>query len=68
MRWSRICAPCLPRPTSRRTGPIGSVGNTGRCESEWAYKGKPLYLWVKGQKPGDVTGDGYNEVWHAAKP
>jgi predicted lipoprotein with Yx(FWY)xxD motif len=34
----------------------------------WAYKGKPLYLWVKDQKPGDVTGDGVNNVWHVAKP
>jgi predicted lipoprotein with Yx(FWY)xxD motif len=35
---------------------------------QWAYKGKPLYLWFKDQKPGDTTGDGVNNVWHAAKP
>lgn len=35
---------------------------------QWAYKGKPLYLWVKDQKPGDKTGDGVNNVWHIAKP
>jgi predicted lipoprotein with Yx(FWY)xxD motif len=35
---------------------------------QWAYKGKPLYLWVKDQKPGDKTGDGVNNVWHVAKP
>ncbi|HYD94289.1 MAG TPA: hypothetical protein VEC01_03110 [Noviherbaspirillum sp.] len=35
---------------------------------QWAYKGKPLYLWVKDQKPGDKSGDGVNNVWHAAKP
>jgi len=35
---------------------------------QWAYKGKPLYLWNKDQKPGDKTGDGVNNVWHAAKP
>lgn len=29
-----------------------------------AYKGKPLYLWVKDQKPGDKTGDGFKNVWH----
>ena len=33
-----------------------------------AYKGKPLYLWVKDTKPGDKTGDGFNNVWHVAKP
>lgn len=35
---------------------------------QWTYYGKPLYLWVKDTKPGDVTGDGVNEVWHVAKP
>jgi len=34
---------------------------------QWAYKGKPLYLWAKDQKPGDKTGDGFNSVWHTAK-
>jgi predicted lipoprotein with Yx(FWY)xxD motif len=32
----------------------------------WAYKGKPLYFWVKDQKPGDTTGDMVGEVWHTA--
>ncbi|HBU29929.1 MAG: hypothetical protein A2X71_10205 [Thiobacillus sp. GWE1_62_9] len=35
---------------------------------QWSYKGKPLYLWFKDQKPGDMTGDGVNDVWHTAKP
>lgn len=36
---------------------------------QWAYKGKPLYTWVKDSKPGDVTGDGFlNGAWHVAKP
>ena len=36
---------------------------------QWAYKVKPLYTWVKDQKPGDVTGDGFNNnVWHVARP
>ena len=34
---------------------------------QWAYKGKPLYTWVKDTKPGDKTGDGVNSVWHVAK-
>lgn len=34
---------------------------------QWAHKGKPLYLWIKDQKPGDTTGDGVNKVWHAVK-
>lgn len=33
-----------------------------------AYKGKPLYFWAKDAKPGDKTGDGFNNVWRLAKP
>lgn len=32
----------------------------------WAHEGKPLYLWVKDEKPGDTTGDMVGEVWHTA--
>lgn len=35
---------------------------------QWAFKGKPLYYWVKDAKPGDKTGDGVNKVWRTAKP
>jgi predicted lipoprotein with Yx(FWY)xxD motif len=31
-----------------------------------AYKGWPLYLWIKDQKPGDTTGDGVGGTWHTA--
>jgi predicted lipoprotein with Yx(FWY)xxD motif len=34
---------------------------------QWAYKGKPLYLWSKDTKAGDKTGDNFNNVWHVAK-
>lgn len=36
-------------------------------KQQYAYKGKPLYYWVKDQKPGDKTGEGFNNVWHVAK-
>jgi predicted lipoprotein with Yx(FWY)xxD motif len=36
---------------------------------QWAYKGKPLYTWIKDKKPGDITGDGIlNGAWHIAQP
>jgi predicted lipoprotein with Yx(FWY)xxD motif len=34
---------------------------------QWAYSGKPLYFWIKDQKPGDTTGDGFNNAWHVVK-
>ena len=32
----------------------------------WAYKGWPLYLWIKDKAPGDTTGDGVGGTWHTA--
>ncbi len=35
---------------------------------QWAYKGRPLYFFVKDQKPGDRNGDGFlNNLWHVVK-
>lgn len=34
----------------------------------WAYKGKPVYLWMRDTKPGDTTGEGVNNVWKVARP
>ena len=33
-----------------------------------AYKGKPLYYWIKDTKPGEQSGNGVNNVWQVAKP
>jgi predicted lipoprotein with Yx(FWY)xxD motif len=35
---------------------------------QWAWRGKPVYYWAKDTKPGDRTGDGFNNVWHTARP
>ncbi|NNU42999.1 COG4315 family predicted lipoprotein [Ramlibacter montanisoli] len=35
---------------------------------QWAYRGKPVYYWVKDTRPGDRTGDGVNNVWRLARP
>jgi predicted lipoprotein with Yx(FWY)xxD motif len=40
----------------------------GDGSKQWAYKGKPLYTWMDDHKPGDVDGDGRNNVWHIAAP
>jgi predicted lipoprotein with Yx(FWY)xxD motif len=34
---------------------------------QWALKGKPLCYWAEDQKPGDRTGDGFNNVWRVAR-
>lgn len=35
---------------------------------QWAYRGKPVYYWVKDAKPGDRTGDGVANAWRIARP
>lgn len=30
---------------------------------QWAFEGKPLYRWIKDSKPGDKTGQGFNNAW-----
>ena len=36
---------------------------------QWAYKGKPLYTFVKDTMPADTKGDGFlNGAWHIATP
>jgi predicted lipoprotein with Yx(FWY)xxD motif len=34
---------------------------------QWAYKGKPLYTWIKDKAPGDTTGDNVGGTWHVVK-
>ncbi|AEC20886.1 exported protein [Pusillimonas sp. T7-7] len=35
---------------------------------QWAYKGQPLYTFVKDAKAGDKNGDNVKNVWHVVKP
>ena len=35
---------------------------------QWAYRGKPVYYWIRDGKPGDRTGDGFNNAWRLARP
>lgn len=70
-----VCnGPCAtnwpPLMASAGTTPSGDYSVITRDDGarQLAYKGKPLYFWVKDTKPGDKTGDGFNNVWHVAKP
>ena len=37
-------------------------------KKQFAYKGKPVYYWIKDTKAGDKTGDGVGGNWHVVKP
>ena len=64
------CATNWP-PLMGATAPAGTgygVIQRDDGSSQIAYKGKPLYYWAKDMKPGDKTGDGFNQIWQVAKP
>ena len=63
MKWPPLAATAGDKADGAYT-----IINRDDGSRQWAYKGKPLYLWIKDQKPGDTTGDGVNNVWHTAKP
>lgn len=62
------CAENWP-PLAAADGASGdfSVITRDDGKKQYAYKGKPLYYWSKDQKPGDKTGDGFNNLWHVVK-
>src|SRR5262249_18707056 len=49
--------------------PVGGLTIIKRDDGtmQWADDGKPLYTYVNDKKPGDVMGDGKNNVWHVVK-
>ena len=62
------CATNWPPFTAAASEPAGgdwSVITRDDGSKQWAWSGKPLYYYAKDQKPGDVTGDNFNKVWHA---
>jgi predicted lipoprotein with Yx(FWY)xxD motif len=34
---------------------------------QYAYDGKPLYTFMKDEKPGEMKGDGMKDVWHVMR-
>ena len=34
---------------------------------QWAYKGKPVYMYKSDMKAGDAMGDNFKNIWHVAK-
>lgn len=60
--------PALAADDAKAMGPWTIVTRDDGLK-QWAYKGKPVYAFVKDGKPGDTVGDGFlNGAWHIAKP
>ena len=58
--------PVLVPADTAVTGDFTLVDRTDSDMKIVAYKGWPLYLWIKDTKPGDTTGDGVGGPWHTA--
>lgn len=64
---ARTWPPFLAGADAAPAGAWTVVSREGGAK-QWAYKGKPLYGWIKDGKPGDVTGEGVNNLWRLARP
>ena len=61
--WPILSAPADAKPATNWTIVTRDDGS-----KQWAYKTKPVYTYSKDTKAGDVTGDGFNSIWHIATP
>jgi predicted lipoprotein with Yx(FWY)xxD motif len=59
--WRPFAAPQIAKPVGDWT-----VVNRADGRRQWAYRGKPLYLYQGDTKPGDASGDNLDGQWHAA--
>jgi predicted lipoprotein with Yx(FWY)xxD motif len=66
-----VCAVIWP-PVEAAQGasPSGqfTLVDRGNSTKQWAYDGMPLYGYFFDDKPGDVSGDGADGVWHVIHP
>ncbi|WP_313073952.1 ATP-binding protein [Melaminivora sp.] len=59
--------PLTVAPTAR---PMGDYTIITRSDGtrQWAYKGQPLYYFVRDTKPGDMAGHGMGGHWKTVRP
>lgn len=62
VKWPPLLAKAGDKPMGDYT-----IVMRGDGRRQWAFKGKPLYLWPEDQEPGDKYGDNYNKVWHVVR-
>ncbi len=64
------CAALWPPATATTDAkPDGDFSVVTRDDGsrQWAYKGKPVYLYSGDKKTGDVTGDNFKDIWHVVR-
>jgi predicted lipoprotein with Yx(FWY)xxD motif len=63
VNWPPLMASAADKPAGDWTIVVRDDGSR-----QWAFRGKPVYYWVKDARPGDRTGDGVNNAWRLARP
>lgn len=58
--------PVLVDASTAVTGDFTLVDRKDSPQKVVAYKGLPLYTFIKDKAPGDTTGDGVGGTWHTA--
>ena len=62
--WPPLAAPADAKPIGNWT-----IVTRDDKTQQWAYKGQPLYTWIKDTKPGETSGDGMAMgAWKVAVP
>ncbi len=67
--WPPLVAPADAKAMGDWTT-VNVTDKDGKAEKMWAYKGQPLYYFVKDKKAGDVTGEGskgFGALWSVVK-
>lgn len=60
--WVPLAAPLMAVPKDD-----WSILRRDDGSLQWAFKGRPLYTFVKDAKAGDTKGEGAGGLWHAAR-
>jgi predicted lipoprotein with Yx(FWY)xxD motif len=60
--WRPVIAPGTAQPFGEMTIIMRNDG-----ARQWAYNGRPLYVYANDRAPGDVAGNGQAETWHVVQ-
>ncbi|QAY90779.1 hypothetical protein [Pseudomonas sp. ACM7] len=59
--------PPMMAPAGAKAEGEWSVIKRDDGKMQYAYDGKPLYTFMKDEKPGEMKGDGMKDVWHVMR-
>jgi predicted lipoprotein with Yx(FWY)xxD motif len=59
--------PLYADDAAKTTGPW-TVITRDDGKKQWALNGKPVYFFSRDTKPGERSGDNFNNLWRLAKP